>query len=116
MAHEGDSLVQFVHQSVNDFLLSNGLNFLVSASANAPFSQAFKPSMSPSSDEIIGQSENRLSRSCINYLKLGEVLRGDRIWDWKQRAKNQRELPFIDYAAKSWFLHTEKADAGSFEI
>jgi ankyrin repeat domain-containing protein 50 len=108
--HDGDSTVQFVHQSVNDFLLSNGLSFLVSASADGAFSQAFKPSMSLSGGEIIGQSEHRLSRSCINYLKLGEVLRGDRIWDWNQRAKNQRELPLIDYATKSWFLHAEKAE------
>lgn len=72
--HMFGNTVQFVHQSVNDFLLSNGLNFLVSASANALLRQDSGPLMSSSSDKIIGRSQHRLSRSCINYLKLEEVL------------------------------------------
>ena len=75
--HENRSTVQFIHQSVNDFLLSNGLKFLVPASGDDPLSQRSRHLMSSSSDEIIGRSHHRLSRSCINYLKLGEVMRED---------------------------------------
>ena len=107
--HQQDrSIVQFIHQSVNDFLLSNGLKFLFSALADT-LSQGSRHLIGPSGDEIIGRSQDRLSRSCINYLKLGEVLQEDRNWD--QTDKDSIELPFIDYATKSWFLHAERAES-----
>jgi ankyrin repeat domain-containing protein 50 len=105
--------VQFIHQSVNDFLLSNGLNFLVSVSVNA-LGQGSTPLMSLSSNEIIGRSQHRLSRSCINYLKLEEVLREyintDSRVEYKQIQSFRQKLPFMDYTTKSWFLHAEKAE------
>jgi ankyrin repeat protein len=95
--HETGSTVQFVHQSVKDFLLSGGLAFLVSAPAE-PSSLAVK--------NIVGLSEDRLSKSCINYLKLGDILREDRSWD----TSIETELPFISYATKCLFLHAERAE------
>ncbi|KAI9774712.1 MAG: hypothetical protein M1839_001673 [Geoglossum umbratile] len=73
--HGGGTTVQFIHQSVNDFLLSGGLNFLASASAGALLGGGSEHLMGLSSGEIVGRSQHRLSRSCINYLKLEEVLR-----------------------------------------
>src|SRR5205814_4077080 len=56
--------VQFIHQSVNDFLTTGGFRYL-----------------DPTSNEdLIGLGHHRLSRSCISYLRLGEVLREDRKW------------------------------------
>jgi ankyrin repeat protein len=106
-----DSIVQFVHQSVNDFMLSNGLNFLASAFADTPLSRGSGNSMNSSSDDIIGRSQHRLSRSCINHLKLKEVLRQVEVGRIKTRSQMMKELPFVAYATKSWFLHAEKAES-----
>jgi ankyrin repeat protein len=84
--------VQFIHQSVNDFLTTGGLRYL-------------DPN---STEDFIGLGHHRLSRSCINYLRLGEVLRADRKRnDWVTAPG----LPFIYYATTSWFLHAEKAES-----
>ena len=105
------STIQFIHESVNDFLLSHGLNFLVSVSINA-LGQGSSHLISSSRDEIIGRSQHRLSRSCINYLKLEEVLREytDSRVEYEQVRSIKQKLPFIDYATRSWFLHAEKAE------
>ena len=97
--HEKKYIVQFIHQSVNDFLTAAGFRYLDPAA----------------SEDLVGLGHHRLSRSCINYLKLGEVLREDRMWN-KQTAVGEphpflQELPFIQYATKSWFLHAEKAES-----
>jgi ankyrin repeat protein len=86
-----EDTVQFIHQSVNDFLAAAGFRHLDPTST----------------EDLIGLGHHRLSRSCINYLKLGEVLREDRMWD----ISIIQELPFIKYATKSWFLHAEKAES-----
>ncbi|KAI9780640.1 MAG: hypothetical protein M1839_006581 [Geoglossum umbratile] len=90
--HNGADTVQFIHQSVNDFLATGGFRFLDPTSAK----------------DFVGLGHDRLSKSCINYLKLGEVLHEDRIWDGWDKV---HELPFIDYATKSWFLHAEDAES-----
>jgi ankyrin repeat protein len=112
--HKKGSTVQFVHQSVNDFLLSNGLTFLVSASVDVLLGQDSGSLMSSSSDKVVGRSQHRLSRSCINHLKLEEVLREDVSTHFSlsepAEDKIKQKLPFVDYATKFWFLHAEKAE------
>ena len=97
--HEFGTTVQFIHQTVNDFLLSRGFQFLFSAS---------DPAQSINRDFVVGHSEDRLSRSCINYLRLGEVRREDREWF----KSVQQELFLIEYVTKYWVLHAERAEKG----
>jgi ankyrin repeat protein len=98
--HMSKTTVQFIHQSVNDFLLSGGLKELAS-----------------STDDIIGQSQGRLSKSCINYLRLEEVLVGGselanhKGFDPTNISLRLENLPFLEYATKCWFLHAEKAES-----
>jgi ankyrin repeat protein len=89
--HKDRHDVQFIHQSVSDFLFTDGFRWLDQDSAGNP----------------IGRGHDRLSRSCVNYFKLGEV----------QRVANSdsstiiADLPFLKYATESWFLHAEKAES-----
>ncbi|KAI9838290.1 MAG: hypothetical protein M1819_005558 [Sarea resinae] len=132
--HEQGNTVQFVHQSVNDFLLNTGLGFLMSFSP-----EASNQPLNPSPDLVIGISQHRLSRSCINYLRLDEVILAESKDEYtfcaeeskdeymfrteenkdeylfrtenKFRDKLRHELPFIDYAAASCFVHAGKAES-----
>ena len=61
--------VQFIHQSVNDFLRSDGLKYLASLS-NDRLPQDDRESTAVPTEIILGQSHNRLFQSCINYLRL----------------------------------------------
>ncbi|PMD49358.1 uncharacterized protein K444DRAFT_505332, partial [Hyaloscypha bicolor E] len=104
--HKAESTVQFIHQSVNDFLRSDGLKYLASPSPTAL-----------SADVVIGQSQHRLCKSCVNYLSSEEVLlagsalRGTSLNDPEtERSLLLESLPFIDYATRYWFLHAEKAE------
>jgi ankyrin repeat protein len=95
--HRYKHIVQFIHQSVNDFLLKYGFRWLDQNSAG----------------DAIGRGHGRLSRSCINYLKLGQVQSYANSLDsgvvrlgWFAPIP----YPFLKYATKSWFLHAEKAE------
>ncbi|KAH0556307.1 hypothetical protein GP486_005765 [Trichoglossum hirsutum] len=90
--HNSVDTVQFIHQSVNDFLVTGGFRCL---------------DPTPPRD-LIGLGHHRLSKSCINYLKLGESLHRGRTWDSRTSVP---ELPFIDYATRSWFLHAGDAES-----
>jgi ankyrin repeat domain-containing protein 50 len=100
--------VQFIHQSVNDFLSKD----------------KFKCLELDNTKDLIGQGHDRLSRSCINYLQLGEVrhrtniqddfLDSDAYYSSCYRKKVSRlmiDVPLIDYATKYWFVHAEKAES-----
>ncbi|PMD17187.1 hypothetical protein NA56DRAFT_532483, partial [Hyaloscypha hepaticicola] len=116
--HGDTTIVQFIHQTVNDFLRSQGLKYLASAAVDL---QPRPPGDLPA-DIVIGQSHDRLCKSCINYLRLDEVLQeaslktpttGTTFEDngYEQtRSLLLEKLPFILYAAKSWYLHAEKAE------
>ncbi|KAH0536065.1 hypothetical protein FGG08_007031 [Glutinoglossum americanum] len=106
VSHRGGGIVQFVHQSVNDFLLSSGLRFLLSAPTHNPIREPAQRT-SLATEDVIGQSQDRLSRSCVNYLRLEETTHEDRMW---RREVVLSQLPFIHYATMSWLLHAEKAE------
>ena len=105
--HGQHDTVQFIHQSVNDFLSKDKFRCLKSDNA----------------DDLIGQGHHRLSSSCINYLNLGEFKRKSDILSQSYYSKasfrGQKEivtrlkgdLPFMDYATTSWFVHAEKAES-----
>ncbi|CZR52846.1 uncharacterized protein PAC_02723 [Phialocephala subalpina] len=88
--HYKEHIIQFIHQSVNDFLLKDGFAWLDNNSAG----------------NAIGRGHDRLARSCINYLKLGEVERAATL-----TSSDTSNLPFLTYSTKSWFLHAEKAES-----
>ena len=67
------TIVQFIHQSVNDYLLSKGLKFLISATEDIGTQASTQPDSS-STGSVIGKSQHRLTKTCINYLKLEEVV------------------------------------------
>jgi ankyrin repeat protein len=89
-------LVQFIHQSVRDFLISDGLNQL-----GGPLSV----------NQIIGQGQDRLCRSCVKYLKREEMLRKESM---QERDRIWLLLPFIGYASRHWSQHAEHADRFGF--
>lgn len=105
--HNHEHIVQFIHQSVNDFLLSTGLEFLVSKTTDVPPGQSAKELIQLPTNVIVGQGQDRLSRSCVNYLRLAEM-------NWKKIVPDigpkQFSLPFLDYAAKFWIVHAKKAE------
>jgi hypothetical protein len=105
----GRNIVQFVHQTVNDFLISGGL---VSLTLSGAIRQ-----LSPNAN-IIGQAHNRLSRSCIHYIRTNEPslsqLDEYNFWSSKRKEISQQlvtKFPFLDYTVKCLFLHAEKAEA-----
>ncbi|KAE8447059.1 hypothetical protein EG329_011194 [Mollisiaceae sp. DMI_Dod_QoI] len=93
-----DATVQLFHQSVNDFLTESGLSILHQAT-NA--SSEKKPA-----DEILGESENRLSASCLTYLRLEKTIHTACL----ALEDIQETLVFVDYATKYWAVHAEKAE------
>lgn len=100
------STVQFIHQSVNDFLFSGGLRRL-KLPAQHPRPAAWgENELSSSADNIIGQSHDDLCKSCTNYLKLEEVLH-----EYEAGYKTGAgPRPFTLYAQRYWVFHAERAD------
>ena len=126
--HHAKSTVQFIHQSVNDFLRSDGLKYLATPSPSDIPSQDHGGLTTWSAEVVIGQSQHRLCKSCVNYLRLEEVLlAGSALWStpsihrtqsssWHRGRKKKASLlletlPFIDYATRYWFFHAEKAES-----
>jgi ankyrin repeat domain-containing protein 50 len=105
--YDQGNIVQFIHQSVNDFLLSTGLEFLVSKTTEIPPDQSAHEIVRMPTNIIIGQAQDRLSRSCVNYLRLVEV-------NWRKIVPGigpkQFGYPFIEYATKYWLVHAKKAE------
>ena len=90
--------VQFIHQSVNDYLLSNGHTFLILFTKDID-TQGSLQSDSSSTDSIIGQSQHLLTKACINYLKLEEVVQNQNIAETKIL---QQQLSFNQL--RNWVL------------
>jgi ankyrin repeat protein len=92
--HNHSNVVQFIHQSVNDSLLSGGVEWL-GMECGVDFA---------------GQGHHRLTRSCVNYLKLREVQEVKFLRSNYGQARIEA-LPFLEYAIKSWFLHAQEAES-----
>ncbi|KAH8763535.1 hypothetical protein F5882DRAFT_20290, partial [Hyaloscypha sp. PMI_1271] len=91
--HDGSNVVQFIHQSVNDSLLKGGFEWLGLDSRA----------------DVVGQGHHRLARSCVNYLKLGEIQEVKLLRSWFSEDARQNP-PFLEYAIRSWFLHAQIAE------
>ncbi|KAL8310334.1 hypothetical protein RB597_010258 [Gaeumannomyces tritici] len=83
-------VVQFIHQSVRDFV-EKGLSALDSSAT--------------STDTAIGMAHHRLSKICIRYLALEEI--------GQSTNYERRDFPFLHYATTSWVVHAKQGDARS---
>jgi ankyrin repeat protein len=88
--HEKGQILQFIHPSVKDFLVRDGLGFLDMTSRS----------------KAIGQGHHQLSLICANYIRIAKI---DNL-DKSDAQSVKAQLPFVDYATKYWFLHAEKAE------
>ncbi|EJT69113.1 hypothetical protein GGTG_13381 [Gaeumannomyces tritici R3-111a-1] len=79
-------VVQFIHQSVKDFV-EKGL----SADGN-----------STSADATIGMAHHRLFKTCIRYLAMKEI--------GQSTNYERRDFPFLHYATTSWVAHARQSD------
>ena len=84
-------IAQFIHQSVNDYLMQIGLQKLDSSSENS----------------VTGRAEFRLSRSCIKYITMEEVLS----CSGEDGEDIVRRFPFLQYATTHWVSHAEVVEA-----
>ncbi|OCL10292.1 Het-eN, partial [Glonium stellatum] len=104
--HKGGPVVQFIHQSVNDYLIEEGL-------------QTLDGSLE-SKDKSIGHAHSRLSRSCIRCIAMEEIHQwlsrdnGD-LEDYKRWYTEglvlTKEFSFALYATRSWLPHAAAAEA-----
>ncbi|KAH7175991.1 hypothetical protein EDB81DRAFT_674526, partial [Dactylonectria macrodidyma] len=88
--------VQFIHQSVKDFFIEKGL------SALAPLDGSLV-----SSDLAVGRAHYSLSRTCIRYLAMEEIVRSI-VYG---RVGLETEFPLLRYATTSWVSHTRQGEA-----
>ena len=56
--------------------------------------------------DLIGEGHHQLSLTCANYMRIAEM---DALNEIEAEFVTAR-LPFVDYIARSWFLHAEKAE------
>jgi ankyrin repeat protein len=89
----GQLIVQFNHQSINDYLLVSG----------------FRDLGSPSEVSVLGRAHFQLSRSCIRFITMTEVLH--RTTDHVEELR--KIFPFLDYAAQYWVDHAKIVEAES---
>lgn len=84
----GDLFVQFIHQSVKDFLLKKDSELTTTASPLIPPSKA----------------HSHLARVCITYLAFPDFDRGD------FPTQDARKIPFLPYATANWIMHAPLAE------
>lgn len=88
-------VVQFIHQSVNEFMQRSGLDILYRRLAYT----------NPEVTNQVGYAHYDLSRSCIRYLLMEEVLSMVDI-----RSHDHLELPFLEYASLYWIEHARRSE------
>lgn len=94
--------VQFIHESVRDFLLKeNGLEHIWSAQSST----------------FDGESHERLTQCCLNYMHIGnknlEIQDLGDIFSTgnaSNRDEAERRFPFLEYAVRNVFYHADKAE------
>ncbi|KAH7308494.1 ankyrin repeat-containing protein [Stachybotrys elegans] len=88
-SYYGDScVVQFIHQSVKDFLVNGGLLALDGATKVA--------------DLVVPAAHCRLSRACLYYFKLAAHSHA-KTFTWR----DTKRFPLVHYATASWLSHVQ---------
>ena len=94
-------IVQFIHQSVNDFFIQDGIRLLATSWE--------------SHDLAIGGAHYRLSRSCIRYLGMEEIaqygIKKERVEVSASKDEIESKFPLLHYAATCWLVHTVRAES-----
>ncbi|KAB8290368.1 hypothetical protein EYC80_010801 [Monilinia laxa] len=102
--------VQFIHQTVVDFMLSGGLLYLAHRLPPQVI-EICEVKDKVSNTQVIGQSQDRLSRSCVNYFKQPEISQENWVDDSeKVEEMKAQKYPFLNYAIEKWSIHAEKAE------
>jgi hypothetical protein len=91
--------IQLFHGTIYEFLRSQGLQLLAPGSAASS-------SVSQSEAEIIGASQERLSKSCLHYLCIQDVL-SEASLDVETTLE---KYCLLDYATRNWLVHAERAE------
>lgn len=91
-----DLVVQFIHQSVKDFFIDKGLSKLVEEIVGGSISP-YPP---------IGMSHLELSKACIKYFAMEEIVQLTNY----ERQRLYADFPFLRYAISSWVAHLKKSD------
>ncbi len=86
-------VVQFIHQSVNDYFAEKGLKGLSDDTAEG--------------DCAVGNAHYRLSRTCLRYLAIEEIAQST-ITD---RDTLTSKFPLLHYATTSWISHAYQSQA-----
>ncbi|EFQ99305.1 hypothetical protein MGYG_02317 [Nannizzia gypsea CBS 118893] len=98
-------VVQFIHQSVKDFLLHKGLSTLDHSRS--------------SMGNAIGRAHYQLSRACIRYFAIVGVVQAPSdltsiiayLEFFGRIAALMSEFPFLRYATTSWKLHVQQSES-----
>jgi hypothetical protein len=91
-------IAQLIHQSVNDYLLDKGFQILIQSDP-----KLLDKSLA---NVVVRQAHFRLSRSCIQYISMEEILSSS-LEDGQQL---RRDFPLLEYATMNWILHAEAVE------
>ena len=124
--HDSSTIVQPIHQSVNDYLLCSGLILLVSLVGQIESQGLLQPD-NISVDQLIGRSQDRLAKACVAFFNSKEVAHlaaSDEIqqlplleqWVHAYSVHDtlQRQCSFLIYATEFCFLHAKKAESHGY--
>ncbi|KAI9037068.1 NACHT nucleoside triphosphatase [Aspergillus affinis] len=103
--------VQVIHQSVNDFLLAEGLRMLANIQNQQGEPPARKTRETQNNDFTLESIQGVLYRACLHYLTTENIPTIQSETDSGHRAL----CPFLDYATINLFIHAKKARAYRFE-
>jgi len=114
--------VQFIHQSVKDFIVDKGLSILT---------DRLEPSEPKAKDTALAWAHYQLSRTCVRYLAMEEIHRrvssatidsesdntmaydsenDNIIWDEGDCRDFMSEFPLLHYALVSWAAHAKHSE------
>ena len=105
--YEEQQVAQFIHQSVNDYLVHSGLKRLSQLLNDTLLQRGQQRFDSSFSYEVIGAGHCRISRSCVRYLTMQEVLS----CETRKTQELERTLPFLPYTITNWSSHAKAAES-----
>jgi ankyrin repeat protein len=95
------SVVQFIHQSVSDFFLAEGLWTLI----HLPILAENDPSR-VALDDIRSEAEYELSATCVSYVEMvSHWLFNTQGFERIPESLSYSDFPLVDYSLKSWASH-----------
>ncbi|TGO36360.1 hypothetical protein BHYA_0127g00150 [Botrytis hyacinthi] len=108
----GQYMVQFIHQTVVDFMISDGLKFLLASVEESDSGGLLQHAMKLSDDEIVGSLHDRLARACTNYFRSGELTQQGtcEYLSPDELDAQYNTHAFGIYAHESWLKHAEAAE------